>query len=109
MDEDPLNEKGYPAYIINKCMSHHIDTVMHANEMNRCPNLPAKMQYDFFINTVRPRKRFSPWEKMDTVENLDLVKKYYGYSVEKARQALSLLSPQQIDYIKQKLNTGGTG
>tara|TARA_B100000131_G_scaffold141231_1_gene137433 strand:- start:558 stop:938 length:381 start_codon:yes stop_codon:yes gene_type:complete len=109
MDEDPLNEKSYPAYIINKCMSHHIDTIMHANEMNRCPNLPAKLQYDFFINTVRPRKRFSPWEKKDTVENLDLVKKYYGYSVEKARQALSLLSPQQIDYIKQKLNTGGTG
>ena len=109
LSKDERAMQKYPAFVVNKCLSSFIDTVMHANEMNRCSNLPAKMQYDFFINTVRPRKRFSPWEKKDTVENLDLVKKYYGYSIEKARQALSLLSPQQIDYIKNKLNTGGTG
>ena len=107
MEEDPLAEKKYPAYIVNKCMSHHVDTVMHANEMNLWNQLPSRMQYDFFINTVRPRKRFSPWDKKDKIEDLELVQKYYGYSVEKARQALDILSRQQIDYIKQKLNTGG--
>ncbi len=107
MEEDPLAEKKYPAYIVNKCMSHHVDTVMHANEMNFWNQLPSRMQYDFFINTVRPRKRFSPWDKKDKIEDLELVQKYYGYSVEKARQALDILSRQQIDYIKEKLNTGG--
>jgi hypothetical protein len=107
MLEDPLAEKKYPAYIVNKCMSHHVDTVMHANEMNLWSQLPSRMQYDFFINTVRPRKRFSPWDKKDKIEDLELVQQYYGYSVEKARQALDILSRQQIDYIKEKLNTGG--
>ena len=60
-DEDPGWEKNYPPFIINKCMSHHMDTVMFANEMNQYPGLDKKLQYDFFINIVRPRKRFSPW------------------------------------------------
>ena len=107
LSQDKRAMQKYPAFVVNKCLSSFIDTVMHANEMNRCTNLPSKLQYDFYINTVRPRKRFSPWGKKDTVENLELVQKYYGYSIEKARQAISLLSPQQLDYIKSKLNTGG--
>ncbi|AIX40711.1 clamp loader subunit [Synechococcus phage ACG-2014d] len=107
MDQDASAEKKYPAYIVNKCMSHHIDTVMHANEMNRWSNLPSKLQYDFFTNTVRPKKRFSPWDKKDKIEDLETVQKYYGYSVEKARQAITILSRDQIDYIKDKMNTGG--
>ena len=105
--DDKTWEKKYPPFVINKCMSHHIDTVMYANEMNQYPNLDKKLQYDFFINTVRSRKRFSPWGKKETVKDLDLVKKYYGYSNDKAIQALRILTPNQLDYIKQKLNKGG--
>ena len=105
--DDPGWEKNYPPYVINKCLSQHMDTVMYANEMNRLPNLDKRLQYDFFINTIRPRKRFSPWGKKQKVDDLDLVKQYYGYSNEKAKQALRILSPDQLDYIKSKLNKGG--
>ena len=105
--EDPAWEKNYPSYVINKCMSHHIDTVMLANEMNLWGQLPSKMQYDFFINTVRSRKRFSPWAKKEKMNDLEIVKQYYGYSNEKARQALSILTPEQLSFIKTKLNKGG--
>ena len=88
-------------------MSHHMDTVMFANEMNRLPHLDKRLQYDFYINTVRSRRRFSPWDKKQKMNDLDVVKQYYGYSNEKARQALNILSPSQLDYIKNKLNRGG--
>ena len=88
-------------------MSHHMDTVMFANEMNQYPGLDKKLQYDFFINIVRPRKRFSPWGKKEKVKDLEYVKQYYGYSTEKALQALRILSPTQLDVIKTKLNKGG--
>ena len=107
MGDDPGWEKNYTPYVINKCVSHHMDTVMFANEMNRYPNLDKRLQYDFFINTIRSRKRFSPWAKKKKVDDLDLVKQYYGYSNEKAQQALRILSPKQLDYIKEKLNRGG--
>ena len=107
MEEDPLWEKNYPEYIVNRCMSQHLDTIMFANEMNLCSHLDKKLQYDFFINTVRPRKRFSPWGKKQKVDNLELVKQYYGYSNEKAIQALRILTPTQIDFIRTKLNKGG--
>ncbi|BCU99546.1 MAG: hypothetical protein CM15mV28_1140 [Thaumasvirus sp.] len=107
MDEDPGWEKNYPTYVINKCMSHHLDTIMFANEMNIHSNLDKRLQYDFFINIVRPRKRFSPWGKKQKVKDLDLVKKYYGYSNDKANQALRILTPDQLNYIKEKLSKGG--
>ena len=107
MGDDPGWEKNYTPYVINKCMSHHMDTVIFANEMNRYPNLDKRLQYDFYINTVRPKRRFSPWGKKQTVKDLDLVKKYYGYSNEKAIQALRILTPDQLNYIKEKLNKGG--
>ena len=107
MDEDPGWEKNYPPYVINKCLSQHLDTIMFANEMNQYPGLDKKLQYDFFINIVRPRKRFSPWGKKEKVKDLEYVKQYYGYSTEKALQALRILSPTQLDVIKTKLNKGG--
>ena len=106
-DSDPAWKSKYPAYIINKCMSHHMDTVMYANEMNQYSFLDSKMQYDFYIHIVRPKRRFSPWGKKKKIDDLDLVKRYYGYSTDKAIQALRILSPIQIDYIKDKLNKGG--
>jgi hypothetical protein len=105
--DDPAWEKNYPAYVVNKCMSHHMDTVLFANEMNRYSFLPSRLQYDFYIHIVRPRKRFSPWGKKEKVNDLEIVKEYYGYSNEKAKQALRILSPTHLDYIKDKLNKGG--
>ena len=106
-DEDPGWEKNYPPFVINKCMSQHMDTIMFANEMNQYSSLDKKLQYDFFINIVRPRKRFSPWGKKEKVKDIELVKEFYGYSTEKAMQALRVLSPDQLEIIKDKLNKGG--
>ena len=105
--DDPDCIKDYPAYIVNRCLSGHFDTVLYANEMNLHPNLDKDMQYQFFLNSLRKRKRFSPWLRKDKVDNLNIIKKYYGYSNEKALQALRLLTQQQLDYIKNRLETGG--
>jgi hypothetical protein len=101
------NIKDYPPYIINRCLSGHIDCVMYANEMNKNHHLGKDMQYSFYINSLRKRKRFSPWIKKDKIEDLESVKSYYGYSNEKAHQALKILSKEQINFIKQKLEKGG--
>jgi len=106
-EDDPDIIKDYPSYIINRCLSGHLDTILYANEMNLHPNLDKDMQYQFFLNSLRKRKRFSPWLRKDKVENLNIIKKYYGYSNEKALQALRLLTKQQLDYIKKRLETGG--
>lgn len=108
IDEDPTITKEYPPYIINKCLSGHIDCLMYANEMNIHHALDKKLQYDFFINIVRIKKRYSPWIRKDKIKDLDVVKSYYKYSNEKAEQALKILTQDQINFIKQKLETGGT-
>ncbi len=107
IEEDPSTIKDYPSYIINRCLSGHLDCVLFANEMNRYPNLDKDMQYNFYLNTLRKKKRFSPWLRKDKVTDLQSVKQYYGYSNEKASQALKILSKQQLDYIKQRLEVGG--
>ena len=100
--------KTYPPYVINRCLSGFIDTIMFSNEMNRYPNLDKDMQYSFYLNTLRKKKRFSPWLRKDKVNDLECVKEYYGYSNEKASQALKILDKQQLNFIKQRLETGGT-
>ena len=107
IDEDPSLEKDYSPYIINRIYSGHLDSIMFANEMNMHHFLPKKMQYDFLLNTLRPKKRFSPWLRKDTIKDLDLVKRYYGYSNEKAQQALKILTKDQLNFIKSKFETGG--
>ena len=97
----------YPAYIINRCMSGHLDTILYANEMNLHSHLDPNLQYSFMLNSVRKRKRFSPWLRKDEIKDLELVKRYYGYSNEKAKQALSILTKQQLLFIKSKFETGG--
>ncbi len=108
MREDKDAVKGYPAFIINKCMSHHIDSILYANEMNMHPELDKQMQYDFFINSLKPRKRFAPWVKKETLEHLDLVKQYYGYNHNKALAALRILTNSDLETIAKLLDTGGT-
>ena len=81
---------------------------MFANEMNLSPQLDSDMQYSFYLNSVRKRKRFSPWLRKDEIKDLDSVKRYYGYSNEKAKQALRILTKEQLNFIKSKFETGGT-
>lgn len=108
IDEMPDVESKYLPYIVNRCLSGHLDAVMYANEMNINNHLDKKLQYDFLLNTLRSKKRFSPWIRKEEMENLELVKKYYSYSNEKAKQVLSILTEDQITYIRKRLDTGGT-
>ena len=105
--DDPDTIKDYTPYIVNRCLSGHLDTVLYSNEMNLHNHLDKDMQYQFYLNSLRKRKRFSPWLRKDKVDNLNIIKKYYGYSNEKALQALRLLTNEQLDYIKKRLETGG--
>ena len=107
LDEDPDAVKKYPSYIVNRCLSSFTDTVLYANEMNKNSHLPNKMQYDFFLNSVKPRKRFSPWARKDSIGYLDVVKEYYGYNDDKALQALRILTKNQLDKITYLLRKGG--
>ena len=107
IEEDPDSISKYPPYIVNRCLSGHLDTVLFANEMNKYSNLDKDMQYSFFLYTLRKRKRFSPWLKKEQVDDLDLVKKHYGYSNEKAKVAVSLLTKTQLEYIRNKHDMGG--
>ena len=108
IEGDPEALKEYAPYIINKCMSGQIDTILFANEMNKNHQLDKDMQYSFYLNSLRKRRRFSPWIRKDKVEDLECVKSYYGYSNEKAFQALKILSKEQINFIKKRLEIGGT-
>tara|TARA_R100001082_G_scaffold54460_1_gene29798 strand:+ start:31 stop:414 length:384 start_codon:yes stop_codon:yes gene_type:complete len=107
IDDDPLLEKEYSPYIINRIYSGHLDAVMFANEMNKYHFLPKKMQYSFYLNSLRVKKRFSPWLRKDEIKDLDCVKRYYGYSNEKAKQALKILTKDQLNFIKSTFETGG--
>ena len=105
--EDPDAINKYPPYIINRCLSGHLDCIMFANEMNIHNHLDKDLQYSFYLNTLRKKKRFSPWLRKDKVTDLEIVKQYYGYSNEKALNALRILTPDQINFIKQRLDIGG--
>lgn len=105
---DDIAEKGYNAFMVNRGLSYFNDTVLFANEMNLNAHLDNRLQFDFLINIVRKKKRFSKWFKPEIVSDLEVVKEYYGYNNEKARQALTLLSPENITIIKKKVNKGGT-
>jgi hypothetical protein len=106
--EDDVAENGYNSFLINRSLSYFRDTVVLTNVVNQYHHLDKKLQYHFLINTIRKRKRFSKWNKPETESDIEVVKEYYGYSNEKAKQALPLLSPEQITIIKQKVNKGGT-
>ena len=106
-DNDALAEKDYNAFIVNRGLSYFQDTVTIANEMNIHHDLDHKLQYEFLINIVRPRKRFSKWFKKEQDSDVEAVAEFYGYSNERAAQALTILSDEQITRIKEKLEKGG--
>ena len=105
--EDSQWEKKYSSFIVNKCVAPFPDTVMLLNEINQLHHLDNKLQFDFLINSLRPRKRYTPWLKAKKLENLEYVKEYYGYNNEKAKAALDILNDEQISAIKTRLNKGG--
>ena len=107
MDVDIDTEKSYNSFLVNRSLSYFPDTIFMSNEMNRLHHLDNKMQYDFLINIVRKKKRFSKWDKPDERADLECVKEYFGYSESKAKQAIVLLTESQIKTIKNKVYRGG--
>ena len=105
--EDLFWEKKYPTYIVNKALSSFPECLLYANEMNKMHHLDKKLQFQFFLNSIRPKKRFSKWLRSSKIKNLEFVKEYYGYSNEKAKQALEILDNDQLEKIKTIINRGG--
>jgi|TARA_R100000426_G_scaffold12348_1_gene12363 hypothetical protein len=104
---DDLTEKEYNAFIINRGLSFFPDTVLYANEMNLNHHLDSRLQYDFLINIIKKKKRFTKWVKPQEIANLEVIKEYYGYSDEKAKSVLSLLNNEQIEELKKRIYKGG--
>lgn len=105
--DDPYAIKAYVSYIVNKALSYHLDSLLHANDMNLAAHLPAELQYRFFLNTLRKARRISKWAKPEQTEQLALVQQFFGLSREKAITALALLSDKQLKYIKTKVVARG--
>jgi hypothetical protein len=104
---DDIAEKEYNSFIVNRSLSYFPDTVLYANEMNVNHHIDARLQFDFFINIVKKRKRFSKWFKATELENLELIKEYYGYSNEKAKSVYKLFSNDELLTLKNRIYKGG--
>ncbi len=100
-------EDDYVPFVVNKALSYFPETILYSNQINALPHADKILQYHYLLNTVRPGKRFAKWVKKDDTESIELVKLFYGYSTEKAQQALTVLSRENLHYIKQKLQRGG--
>lgn len=106
-DNDEMSEKAYVPFIVNKSLSYFVDTIMYSNEINMLSHTDNKLQYHFLLNSIRTSKRFAKWVKKQDSNDLDNVKAFFNFSNEKAEQALSLLSREQLELIEQKLEKGG--
>ena len=104
---DDIAEDEYQPFIINRALSYFPDTVLYANEMNQHSHLPARLQFDFFINIIKKRNRFSKWFKPTEIQSIGIIKEYYGYSNEKAKSVLSLLNNRQIEELSKRIYKGG--
>ena len=105
---DELSEKKYVPFVVNKGLSYFADTILYANEMNQHHLLDNKPQFLYLLNSIRPRKRFSKWHKNELTDDLKVISEYFGYSYTKAKQIQNLISSDQLDTMKQKLQKGGT-
>ena len=105
--EDEFWEKKYPAFIVNKALSSFPDCILFVNEMNKMHHLDKQLQFQFFLNSIGLKKRFSKWIRSSKIKNLEYVKEYYGYNNEKARQALDILNDEQLERIKRTIDRGG--
>lgn len=107
MEDDPLTENEYPPFVINRSLSYFQDTVLYANEMNLRPHIETRLQNDYYLNSVRKKKRFSRWLKPDQDDDIDAIKEYYSCSEMKAREMLSIFTDNQLSLIHQRLQRGG--
>lgn len=105
--DDEFVEKGYVPFVVNRCLSYFPDTIFHVNEMNSCPSIDKKMHFDYLMNSIRKRKRFSKWMKNEESQKINVIKEYFGYSERKAREISSLLSDSDIEEMTKYLYTGG--
>ena len=104
---DEMWEKKYPAFIVNRCVYPFSDTILLVNEMNIYNGLDNKLQFHFLLNSTRARKRFSPWLKTSKIKNLETIKEYFGYSDQRAKEVLNVLTDEDISYMETKLDKGG--
>ena len=107
MLNDDQAERGYVPYVINRCMSYFIDTVIHANQMNQFPLTDKSMQFDYYLNVIRKRKRYSKWLKNEMDDNFDVVKEYHGYSNAKTKEVVDMFTQNDINEMKKYLSGGG--
>jgi len=105
--DDEMWEKKYSPYIINRCIYPFTDTILLVNEMNIYNGLDSKLQFQFLLNSIRTRKRFAPWLKTSKINNLETIKEYFGYSDQRAKEVLNVLTDEDISYMKTKLDKGG--
>lgn len=106
-DNDELVEKDYKPFMVNRALSQFVDTTHSANMMNVNNHLDKKLQYDFLINITRPRKRFKKWAKASEVENLEVIKEYYGYTDARSKEVMSILTSDQLTVLKERIKKGG--
>ena len=105
---DEIDRNDYVPFVVNRALSYHFDCILYANEMNLNSGLDKDMQYQYLLNSVRPMKRkFQPWQKSNTINDLECVKEYFGYSNVKAKEALRILSDEQLTQIREKTHKGG--
>jgi len=105
---DDIDVKDYVPFVVNRALSYHMDCVLYVNELNLYPELEKDLQYQYLLNTIRPMKRkFQPWQKSEVDKNIDCVKTYFGYSNQKAKEALRILNDEQIAEIKRRTDKGG--
>lgn len=104
---DDIAEKSYTPFMVNRGLSYFADTVLLANEMNLNHHIDNRLQFDFLINIVKKKKRFSKWLKAKDIENLEVIKEYYGYSDEKAKSVLALFNDEDINELKNRIYKGG--
>lgn len=109
LEQEGVEEKQYVPFLANRALSYHLDTIMPANEMNRHHHLDRKLQFDYHLNTLRPKKRFSKWAKPTDSDDLKLIQEAYGLQAGPAAQTLALLSEADIETIRSRLDVGGVG
>jgi len=107
MEDDPLTEREYTPFVINRTLSYFQDTVLDANEMNLRPHVDNRLQNDYFLNSVRKKKRFSRWLKPEKNEDIDAIREYYSCSYRKAHEIVKLLTGEQLSLIHKRLERGG--
>jgi len=106
--QDELDVKDYTPFVVNRALSYHMDCIIYANEMNLYPEMDKDLQYQYLLNTIRSMKRkFQPWQKASADKDLECVKEYFGYSNQKAKEALRILNDEQIAEIKANTIKGG--